>query len=112
MTEALIWLNGPEVRKANGESPGLMTAYFEQWLNGLLYELFFPGELHARKLKLFDETAKLCPPDLGKVPDSREPEALQEVFTKAYDANAALCGMLFDLRSLDIVRVIEGEDKS
>ncbi|MBI2890379.1 MAG: hypothetical protein HYY13_06290 [Nitrospirae bacterium] len=58
-----------------GRNPGkasidLMKAYFEQWLNGLVYELFFPGELHARKLTLFDETAKLNLPDLAKVPES------------------------------------------
>ena len=84
-----------------------MTACFEQWLNGLVYELFFPDELHARNLKLFDETARLNPPDLAQVPDPRKLAALQEVFTKAYDANATLRGMLFDLRSLDVVRVIE-----
>ncbi len=72
-----------------------------------MYELFFPGELHARKLKLFDETAKLNPPDLAQVPESRKLAALQDAFTKAYDANATLRGMLFDLRSLDVVRVIE-----
>lgn len=27
--------------------------------NKLVYELFFPGELHARKLNLFDETANI-----------------------------------------------------
>jgi hypothetical protein len=72
-----------------------------------VYELYFPGELHARELKLFDETARLNPPDLAQVPDPRKLAALQEVFTKAYDANATLRGMLFDLRSLDVVRVIE-----
>ena len=29
------------------------------------------------------------------------------MFTKAHDANATLRGMLFDLHSLDVVRVIE-----
>ena len=120
LAEALIWLNGKGAShrpKSGGRDlatlpsdnapHGLMTAYFEQWLNGLVYELFFPGELHARKLKLFDETARLNPPDLAKVPDSRKLAALQEVFTKTYDTNATLRGMLFDLRSLDVVRVIE-----
>jgi len=103
----LIWLHGPEAKKAKNESSGLMVAYFEQWLNGLVYELFFPGEFHTRKLKLFDETAKLNPPDLAQVPESRKLAALQEVFTKANDPNTTLRGMLFDLRSLDVVRVIE-----
>jgi hypothetical protein len=104
---ALIWLHGPAAKTTKMESFGLMAAYFEQWLNGLVYELFFLSELHARKLKLFDETARLNPPDLAKVPESRKPAALQELFTKAYDADAALRVMLFDLRSLDVVRLIE-----
>ena len=107
LAEALIWLHGPEVRKAKDESSGLMVACFEQWLNGLVYELFFPGEFHTRKLKLFDETTRLNPPDLAQVPEPRKLAALQEVFTKAYDSNATLRGMLFDVHELDVVRVIE-----
>ncbi len=107
LAEALIWLHGPEAKDTKDKSTGLMRAYFEQWLNGLVYELFFPDELHARELKLFDETARLIPPDLTKVPESKKLASLQDVFTKAYDANATLRGMLFDLRSLDVVRVIE-----
>lgn len=120
LAEALIWLNGDGAAprpKSGGRDltplpsdnapHGLMTACFEQWLNGLVYELFFPDELHARNLKLFDETARLNPLDLAKVSESRKLAALQEVFTKAYDANATLRGMLLDIRSLDVVRVIE-----
>ena len=31
-----------------------MLGYWEQVLNGLVYELYFPEELHARGLRLFD----------------------------------------------------------
>jgi hypothetical protein len=107
LAEALIWLNKPQMTKTKDGSLGLMVAYFEQWLNGLVYELFLPDELHARKLKLFEESAKLKMPDLTKASGSRKMMMLQEVFSKAYDPNAVLRGMLFDLRSLDVVRVIE-----
>jgi hypothetical protein len=107
LVNALIWLHGPEARKTSLDSPGLMVAYLEQWLNGLVYELFFPGELRARKLNLFDETAKLNVPDLSKLTENQKWEALQEMFVKSYNSNAALRGMLFDLRSIDVVRVIE-----
>ena len=89
-----------------------MIAYLEQWLNGLVYELFFPGELHARKLKLFDETAKMNLPDLAKLRASDRLEALKELHEKAYAKDATLRGMLFDLKSLDVVRVIEDADTS
>ncbi len=98
-----------------------VSPFLEQWLNGLVYELFFPGELHARKLKLFDETAKLNPPDLTKLRAADLPAeaaqagklaALQELHAKAYAKDAALRGMLFDLKSLDVVRVIEDADET
>jgi hypothetical protein len=34
-----------------------MIAYLEQWINGLGTS-FSSGELHARRLNLFDETAR------------------------------------------------------
>lgn len=68
LAEALIWLHTPGVAK---ESVGLLVAYFERWLNGLVYELFFPGELRARRLTLFDATAKLARPTCRKSPPSK-----------------------------------------
>ena len=85
-----------------------MASYFEQWLNGLVYELFFRDELHARKLKLFDETTKLNPPELAKLSEADKISRLRELFEKAYNPSAALRGSLFDLRSLESVRIIEG----
>jgi adenine-specific DNA-methyltransferase len=110
LAEALIWLHSPAAKKAKDAPTGLMIAYLEQWLNGLVYELFFPGELHARRLKLFDETSKLNPPDLAKLSAGDKLTALQELHDKSYAKDAALRGMLFDLKSLDVVRVIEDED--
>jgi hypothetical protein len=108
LAEALIWLHGPGAVRRTGDAPlGLMKAYFEQWLNGLVYELFFPGDLHARKLKLFAETARLAPPDLSAVPEPQKLARLQELFAKAHDGNAPLRAMLFDLPSLEVVHIIE-----
>lgn len=108
LAEALIWLHGPGATNRTDDMPlALMTAYFEQWLNGLVYELFFPDELHARNLRLFEETARLGPPDLGKLPEGQKLARLSELFEQAYDSKATLRAMLFDLRSLEVVRIIE-----
>ncbi len=104
---ALIWLHRPDGNRAGNAPFALMKAYFEQWLNGLVYELFFPDELHARKLKLFDENARLDPPDLSKLPEGQKLARLKELFEQAYDTNAPLRAMLFSLRSLEVVRIIE-----
>lgn len=110
LAEALIWLHSPAGKNAKDAPTGLMIAYLEQWLNGLVYELFCPGELHARKLKLFAETERLNLPDLAKLRVGDKMAALQELHERAYDPNSSLRGMLFDLKTLDIVRVIEDVD--
>lgn len=108
LAETLTWLHGSKLAKLAGNAPvASMVAYFEQWLNGLVYELFFPDDLHARKLTVFQETARLDPPDLAQLPESQKLARLQELFEQAYDSNAPLRAMLFSLRSLELVRTIE-----
>lgn len=82
-----------------------LKSYFERWLNGLVYELFFPDDLHARKLKLFDETARLNLPDLAAVPEGQKLARLQELHAAAN--KSVLPAMLADLRMLEAVRIIE-----
>jgi hypothetical protein len=109
LVDVVIWLNSPgQIIKSGGNAPGsLMAAYFEQWLNGLVYELFFKDELHARNLRIFDETAKLDPPALEELSDTQKLTRLDELFKQAYDLNAPLRSMLFSLPSLESVRIIE-----
>lgn len=108
LAETLVWLHGPGGTEGAGVAPlALMKAYFEQWLDGLVYELFFPEELHARKLRLFDETARIAPADLSGLSDPEKLTNLRDVFEAAYDSNAVLRAMLFDLRSLEVVRIVE-----
>ena len=104
LAEALIFLHGPAAKKAKGAPSDPMTAHLEQWLNGLVYELFFAGELHARRLRLFDETAKLNPPELAKVSEGQKLARVQELC----DASRPRLGaMLAELKKLDAVRAIE-----
>ena len=49
LTEAIIYLVAKENRELSSSSTSLMIAYLEQWLNGLVYELFFPEENYMRK---------------------------------------------------------------
>jgi len=108
LSEYLIWLHGPDAPSAtDAPQAGLMRAYFEQWLNGLVYELFFPDELHARRLHLFAETAKLAPPPVAEL---KKAQNLRAFFTRAYDAKGPLRAQLFSLQSLEVVRLIGGEE--
>ena len=91
------------------DTPALMMSYFEQLLNGLVYELFFPDELHVHKLFLFDYIEKARLLVLDGLPEAKCTEALQEAFERIYGQNHPIRGGLFDLRSLPTVRLIEGE---
>jgi hypothetical protein len=86
-----------------------MVGYFEQIINGLVYELFFAEELHAARLHPFKllEEAKL--PKLEDISESRRLPALRKTFEQIYDVNHPIRGCLFSLRSLEPVRIIEGD---
>ena len=73
-------------------------------------KLFFADELHAHNLRLFDETAKPdnAPPDIAKLKGvGKIRNVLQSLFERTYDANHPIRSMLFSLRSLETVRIIE-----
>ena len=52
-----------------GEGP--VAAYFERLLNGMVYELFFPDDLHAQKLRFFDLLGEAGIPRRLKRPSGR-----------------------------------------
>ncbi len=106
LAEALICLHSPSAAKQVSDAPvGLLVAYFEHWLNGLVYELFFPGELAARKLALFAATARLNSPDLAAVPEKQKLARLQELHAAA--EKSSLPALLADLSKVEEVRIIE-----
>ncbi len=87
----------------------LMQAYWEQILNGLVYELYFPEELHAAGLRLFDLVASADVPDVTKVPEKDRLSTLRKKFEELNDIEHPLRAALFSLGDLKIVRIIEGK---
>lgn len=85
------------------------NAALEQLLNGFVYELYFPKDLHARGLKLLDAAGQAGLGKLGGLTGDALAVAA-EAFTKAHLASGQpLRVMLSDLRTLDVVRIIEGK---
>jgi type I restriction-modification system DNA methylase subunit len=76
-----------------------LKAEFERLLNGLVYELFFPNDLHAQNIRLFDACAA------EGVREGMDPQALAATIFKN---DHPIYAMLFDLQALDVVRTIEG----
>jgi len=87
----------------------LMLAYFEQILNGLVYELYFPEEVHGAGLHLFDAVAKAKLPAIEAIPEETRLPRLRTLFEALYDGLHPLRIALDKLQTLDTVRIIEGK---
>ena len=86
-----------------------MLAYLERIANGLVYELYFPEEVHGAGLKLFDlvESAKI--PDVEKLPETKRLAHLRTLFETLHDGIHPLRKALDKLQTLETVRIIEGK---
>ena len=112
LVEYLIGLNKhfqlqPETKLPRDQ---LMLNWWEQIINGLVYELYFAEEIHARGLRLFNLVADAEIPELHTVPDHERVSRLRKEFERTYDTAHPLRGALSALRSLEVVRTIEGEE--
>jgi len=111
LVEYLLWLHRevlPQAELAGSAGATLLAGYFEQWVNALVYELFFPEPLHAAGLHFFRlaEQAKL--PALSEI-KGRELAALRAKFEELYAPNHPLRQGLFALDSIEEIRIIEGK---
>jgi adenine-specific DNA-methyltransferase len=107
ITEYVIW----QYTQTENREDSLLVGYFEQLLNGLVYELFFPDELHAQKLTLFRFVEEVKLPSLASMPEAERAERLAEIFERLYDNRHPVRGALQSLRNLESVRIIEGESE-
>jgi hypothetical protein len=93
---------------------------YERLLNGLVYELFFPEDLHAKGIHLFDACAKAGIAD-WPAPDEtagkKKPETAAQLgwnlrasstADEIFQPNHPIYGMLFELQAVEVVRLIEG----
>jgi adenine-specific DNA-methyltransferase len=87
----------------------LMSAYWEQVLNGLVYELFFPEDLSSHSLRLLELSETVTLPDLESVSETQRLSRLRDVFEASYEVSNPLRGHLAALRSLEVVRMVVGE---
>lgn len=78
---------------------GTIRPEFERLLNGLIYELFFPEDLHAQNIHLFDACAA------AGITGGMDAQAkADEIFHPRHP----IYGQLFDLQAVEVVRLIEG----
>jgi hypothetical protein len=112
LVEYLHWLNRylhgrPDAGTARD---ALMSGYWEQLLNGLVYELYYPEELHKRGLHIFELTAQAELPQLDSLSEGVRLERFRSLFETIYDNSHPIRGALHSLRSLEVVRIIEAAE--
>jgi adenine-specific DNA-methyltransferase len=83
----------------NSVLQGISRPEFERLLNGLVYELFFPEDLHAKNIRLFDACTAA---------DIRDDMDAQAKATEIFHPRHPIYGQLFELQTLEVVRLIEG----
>jgi adenine-specific DNA-methyltransferase len=111
VVEYLVWLYQVSQDRGSAILPRerLMTSYYDQMLNALVYELFFPTELHARGLHISDLVGDAGLPPLGSIPEAQRSSQLLQAFGALYDSDHPLRAALYGLGSLETVRLIEGQ---
>ena len=112
LIEYLLWLHREVLGNeelADGVGGTLLAGYFEQWVNALVYELFFPEALYAAGLHFFRlaEEANLRP--LSEMKKGKELSELRAKFEGLYAPRHPLRQDLFALDSIEEVRIIEGK---
>lgn len=111
LVDLILWLNRlfqtPQEMKTARDR--LMLNWWEQVLNGLVYELYFPDELHARFLRLFEIVSIADLPNLDSLPERERLARLRAEFERTYATEHPLRGALSTLRSLETIRIVEGE---
>jgi adenine-specific DNA-methyltransferase len=80
----------------------------EALVNALVYELFFPDELHARKLYPFATARDAGLGNLADLEGAALGRAVDEWSRCIADPASPLYATIFDLQSIDSVRIIEG----
>jgi adenine-specific DNA-methyltransferase len=111
LTDYLLWLNRHFVLHTDLQTArdATIRAYWEQVLNGLMYELYFPEEIHGAGLRLSDLVGQARLPNIDSIQEPDRLLTLRTLFETLYDGNHPLRIGLAKLQTLDTVRIIEGK---
>jgi hypothetical protein len=113
LIDHLVWLKTqPSVIESSRDNPidPDIAAYIEQWVNALVYELYFPAEICAAGLQFFELTESLKLPALDSLPAAADRlERFRKLHKEWSGQGHGLHIALDKLRTLDLVRTIEGQ---
>jgi hypothetical protein len=90
---------------AKSKEQKLQTAYFEQLIDGLVYELYFPGEIKAAGKDILHHLGEL-PPITDAQSSEEKLTIIQREFDRLYDPRHPVRNSIETLDSVEVVRTI------
>jgi type I restriction-modification system DNA methylase subunit len=90
------------------ERDELMRAYYIQLIDALVYELFFPDELHKASRHFFRPLQQENLPALDAIKGDKTAK-LRTIFERLFDKDLVIRKNCFFLDTLETVRIIEGK---
>ncbi|MBC6962584.1 MAG: hypothetical protein DWB48_07605 [Nitrosomonas sp.] len=87
----------------------VMVSYFEQIINALVYELYFPEEIHGSGRNFMSLLQRETLPSIPEDTDETHIRVLRQLFERLFKTDHPLREAIFYLDSLELVRIIEGK---
>ena len=87
----------------------IYARFYERLLGGQIYELFFLDDLHSHRINLFKHVEEARLPVLTDIPEKQRLSRLKEIYERISNDRHPIRGCLESVKSLEVVRIIEGE---
>jgi len=97
-------------QQAQKPSDKLITSYFEQIIDGIVFELYFEQELKGAGREILKYTTDLKPID-NKMTDAQKMQVIKSEFDRLYDRKHPIRNNLFYMDTIPEIRSIKGLDK-
>jgi adenine-specific DNA-methyltransferase len=108
ITNYIFLLHKENQRNVDSVRDKLMLEYFEQVINGLVYELYLPEDLHLHGFTFANHLQAENLPALDDIKGDKL-EALRTIFHRLYAQDHPIRQNLFALDTLPVIRLIEGK---
>lgn len=90
----------------------VMASYFEQIIDALVYELYFPNEIHEAGHQFIQVLQKENLPEIKSLQDPQHLRVIRQIFEHLFHTEHPLRKSLFFLDSLELIRIIEGKNEN
>ena len=96
--------------KKQSSTDSLMVKYFEQIIDGLVYEIYLTDELHRADKYFFKPLRDEQLPSIEEITGDKM-SALRAIFERLFDRKHPVRKPLFFFDSLEVIRTIEGKEE-